>query len=165
MTHAPDRKLATPTQRLLASAIDGTIVVTVGYLGAFFGAMLADIMASEDAMAAGFLMGWFFWFHAVWFLNMIVYQGLTGSSLGKKIFKIEVVTLSGEPFTLSGSMVRGVSFIVSTIPFYLGLAPILFQKKRQAFHDMIAKTVVVERASTAVVESTPSYSEEMKSAA
>ncbi len=66
-----------------------------------------------------------------------------GQTLGNKIMHIRVVSLSETPITIQQALLRFVGFFLSEIVFFLGFMWILFDKKRQGWHDKLAKTVVI----------------------
>jgi uncharacterized RDD family membrane protein YckC len=88
--------------------------------------------------------------HELALLISIIYSLLTDSSslqgtFGKKIMRIKVVDELGQRITFKKSVLRNLFKIVSSIPFYLGFIWILFNKKRRGWHDMVAKTYIIER--------------------
>ena len=66
-------------------------------------------------------------------------------TLGKKIMKIKVVDEVGQRITFKKSVLRNLFKIICAIPIHLGFIWILFNKKRRGWHDMVAKTYVIER--------------------
>ncbi len=89
------------------------------------------------------------WFQLIYFFFYILYGtfmlGKYGSTIGKKHQKLKVVTLDGKPIGYGRAFIRE-SFgkIISSLIFSLGFFWILIDKKRQGWHDKIAKTLVVE---------------------
>ena len=67
-----------------------------------------------------------------------------GATPGKKIMKIKIV--DAESFKTIGfkqAVKRYAGYILSSIPFLMGFAMVLFTNKKQALHDKISNTVVV----------------------
>ncbi len=64
------------------------------------------------------------------------------ATLGKKIFKIEVVDLSQKQISIARATGRFFAKFLSFFPFGLGLLLLIFTKHKQALHDLIAGTVV-----------------------
>ena len=63
---------------------------------------------------------------------------------GKLLLSCHVVDAkTGAPLRLGQSVLRYFAYIVSTLPFCLGFAWIAWDKRKQGFHDKIAKTVVI----------------------
>ena len=72
---------------------------------------------------------------------------------GKMIFKATIVDAKtgGKP-SLRQLIIRYLGYIISTTPLCLGFFWIAFDKKKQSFHDKLAKTVVIQPK---VIESEP----------
>lgn len=64
-------------------------------------------------------------------------------TLGKRILGIKVVDKHGFRLSLFQALLRNVSKILSIIPFGLGAIWIAFQRNKQGWHDLIAKSYVV----------------------
>ena len=64
---------------------------------------------------------------------------------GKMIFKATIVDAKtgGKP-TLKQWIIRYLGYFVSLLPFGLGYFWVAFDKKKQSFHDKLAKTVVIQ---------------------
>lgn len=65
-------------------------------------------------------------------------------SFGKYLVGIKVVDEFGERLTIQRSLMRNSTKVISQFALYIGFIWILFDKKRQGWHDKIAKTLVVE---------------------
>jgi len=64
---------------------------------------------------------------------------------GKMLTSCSVVDArTHQPITVIQAIVRYISYIISAIPFGLGFLWIIWDKRKQGFHDKIAKTVVLE---------------------
>ena len=71
-------------------------------------------------------------------------QGTTGSSLGKSVMKVKVVSeTTGQPIGFGMSVVRQVAHIVDAIICYIGFLFPLWDAKRQTLADKIMTTVVL----------------------
>lgn len=82
------------------------------------------------------LMAWLFWF-----LLMPVNEGLTGQTIGKRIFKIEVVKVDYSKTTLATSIIRHLFDIVDCF-FLIGLIVASSNTNKQRVGDLVAKTYV-----------------------
>lgn len=84
---------------------------------------------------------------ALWTALFLVYQGLMSGegrvSLGKRLVGIRVVTVDGEPLTLGQSLLRSVTYLVSSV-LNLGFLWSLFNPAKQCWHDLVVGSVVVE---------------------
>lgn len=148
-------KIAPFYKRLVAYFIDALpitlIVFLIGYFFFGFDEILNmrlsggnDIEIRRDFLAARNTirdLSLLIWVVYSLFADASRFQG----TFGKKIMKIKVVTETGERISLKKSLVRNLFKIVSAIPIYLGFIWILFNKKRRGWHDMVAKTYIVER--------------------
>lgn len=140
--------------RFLASLLDNILIYLMqiggGYVGAIIGAV---IRVSQDApesivhetASQGMYLGMFFWSFVGWFMNYGVIQGLTGSSLGKRVCGIQVICDDGRPIGIRRSLLRSLCYMISWIPLYLGFVAIFWSEKRQCWHDVICKTLVIRR--------------------
>lgn len=63
---------------------------------------------------------------------------------GKLLLDCEIVdAYSGQPLRLKQAIVRYLGYFVSALPLGLGFLWILWDKRRQGWHDKIARTVVI----------------------
>lgn len=71
-------------------------------------------------------------------------QGTTGSSLGKSVMKVKVVSeVTGQPLGFGLSIVRQLAHFVDAIICYIGFLFPLWDAKRQTLADKIMTTVVL----------------------
>jgi uncharacterized RDD family membrane protein YckC len=82
------------------------------------------------------------------FVAWIVYFAAQESSrwqatLGKRLFKLRVVTLDNSRITFAGASARAFLKLVGLAAFFLGIIPALFTRRRQTLHDLVSRTVVV----------------------
>lgn len=141
---APGVRWGSRFGRLIAYWVDGFILALV--LGLFFGIAggVTAVAAQGDSsplaivslvlMVVGLVVGiaWkpWFWTHG-------------GQTPGYKLLGLKVVRQAdGGPITGGQAVGRLLSYIVSAI-FYLGFIWILFDAKRQGWHDKLANTVVI----------------------
>lgn len=87
--------------------------------------------------------------HPIFFLSGLLYFVLLESSktqatIGKKIMKIVVVDANGERLSILKSFVRNISKILSFAILFIGYLMVVFDKKKQALHDKIAKTYLLK---------------------
>jgi len=131
--------------RFGAFILDLGFAYIASFMGGMFGAQVATAFAQPHAHVAGsgFLLGWYFWGFGMGFVNMVILQGITGSSLGKMLFGLKVVNRRGEPMGVALAFGRRVAYYLSVIPLFLGFTTIFFNEKRRAIHDMICETVVI----------------------
>lgn len=163
-----DLPVAGPTSRMLAYAIDATIiftielgVVAVVLLATQWAAPLIDWMTAavpDDLQAEDverFLQSsYFFYLIAVMMLVQFVLELVyftswetvwSGRSLGKGILRLRVVADSGRPLSLQESLTRNLLRIVDMLPssYLVGLCAMVLSPAGQRLGDVAAGTVVV----------------------
>ena len=71
-------------------------------------------------------------------------QGTTGSSLGKSVMKVKVVSeITGQPLGFGMSVVRQLAHFVDAVICFIGFLFPLWDAKRQTLADKIMTTVVL----------------------
>lgn len=136
--------------RLVAFLIDQVVVgmvlsVLTAIVGIVFQSFrLSDVLGTEDLTlqlaliplgAMGFV------------LNLLYHAGfwvLAGQTPGKAFLGLVVVRVDGKPLRLGPAIVRWLGYWLSSFLF-LGYLWILVDDRRQAFHDKLARTLVVYR--------------------
>lgn len=111
-----------------------------------------------DSVLVGFVVGVVFWpgnlisphvpFLDLGFRNMALFlywtytEGTTGQSLGKKIMKIKVTDLQGEPIEMSRSLYQaiGKAFL---LPLDAIVGLMMYQEKEQRLFNHLSETIVV----------------------
>jgi uncharacterized RDD family membrane protein YckC len=68
---------------------------------------------------------------------------LVGYTPGKALLGLKVVHKSGKKISFFRALLRFISYWVSAIPLFLGFFWVLWDSKRQAWHDKIAGTQVI----------------------
>ena len=130
-------------KRLIAFLIDVFIltVISVPLLLAIYGRSYLKLV-HETGGIAGF---WDFMIQYVLpTVAVIVFWRYRGATPGKMAISARIVDAKtgGRPST-ARLVVRYFAYIVSTLPLFLGFIWIGIDKRKQAFHDKIAGTVVV----------------------
>ena len=146
-------------RRLVAFMIDSTIVTiifvvlcVITALAFFFGAMSADNnawinnLANLKAFSSILLLTMVFYI-AINTAYFTYFHGTTGRTPGKMLLGLQVLSADGTPISFGIAFLRAVGYLVSSL---LGTIPIgfiwaAFDKKKQAWHDKIAGTVVIIR--------------------
>ena len=75
---------------------------------------------------------------------ILLWVNWNGQTLGKKVMKIRVVTENGEPVGYKEAIVRYLSYILSGLALGLGFLWVIWDEKKQGWHDKIAGTLVVK---------------------
>ena len=145
------------TSRMIAYAIDTLIVVigisviwwlinatidllrvqeildTLGWLNKYN--FLLNL--NEDILLRGVVIIFGVGFYNIFFLT------LANRTIGKSIMGLQVVPLKGGRIGLARATLRYLGYIISIIPLFFGFIWILFSRRRQGWHDKIARTCVV----------------------
>ena len=136
-TNGQDLELAFFSERVLAFGIDLALAI-VGY---FLTLKVVFPRYSVSLNPHGY--AWI-WLWAAIFIAYQAYANAEGrSSWGKALVGIHVADMEGQPLTLGRSALRSVGYLLSGV-FYLGFVWPLFNRRLQGWHDLIAKTVVVQ---------------------
>lgn len=86
-------------------------------------------------------------FCILFFLTMWIYFASQESStlkgtVGKQALNLIVTDLNGNKISFKQATKRFIMKIFAAIPLFMGFLSIFFTPKKQAFHDILAKTVV-----------------------
>jgi len=112
--------------RFVATIIDNIIYLVIGWILSF----VTDSQVINILVAG--LYSVYFW----------VKQN--GQTPGKKAMNIRVIRADGKPIDWMTGILRYIGYFVSLIPLFLGFVWILFDAKKQGWHDKIAGTYVVK---------------------
>jgi uncharacterized RDD family membrane protein YckC len=122
--------------RFGAAIIDGIIVSIISSMLSVF--QLFNIFGYWH-----FFLPAFFWFPIPWLYHWL-FIGLKGQTLGKMAVGIKVVNTKGSGPGLGTAALREIpGKLLSSIAIYLGFLWIIWDGKKQGWHDKIASTYVV----------------------
>jgi Mce-associated membrane protein len=122
------------------------------------GAFAIDVIAGVGVLAAALLVGWSApeggWLRwagmiaaGLIFLavvgNRVLLPGLTGWSLGRAVFGIEVLDRDGEQPTPVRLLLRDLAHLADTLPLFLGWLWPLIDRRGRTFADMLVGTEVL----------------------
>ncbi|MCG6954687.1 MAG: RDD family protein [Gemmatimonadetes bacterium] len=100
----------------------------------------------DAANGLGFGFGW-----ATIYLT-IVLSWWKGQTVGKRLMKIRVLRLDGEPITWWTAFERAGGYAAGFATGFLGFAQVIWDANRQAIHDRIVGTVVVQDGAPRVLD-------------
>lgn len=138
-------------KRVGAGLIDGAIELWGGILGSYFGAMVAALTTAlrngpaeemQSSMWSGFGFGFVFWTLAISFLNRVLIQGVSRASIGKKVFKLEIIS-TRDPLTWTTMTKRWVFSFVSFAGAGAGYWYMFFNPENRSLHDVLVHTDIV----------------------
>ena len=131
--------------RLIVFGIAFVILLVIEY---FFSLFRIDqwLESLSDQAMLNVVLALVFSTVGIYFLVSIVYNVwfwlVSGQTPGKRVLGLRVIRTDGTRLKLSNALRRQVGYWISAI-LYLGFIWILFDNKRQGFHDKIAGTIVV----------------------
>lgn len=129
-----------PALTVLPSAKPATLEVALEYVGSWrrFAAAIIDLLVVSFisfVVPFGILLLWLYYW---------LFTGLKGQTLGKMAVGIKVVDAAGSVPGLGPAALREVpGKIVSSIAIFLGFLWIIWDGRKQGWHDKIASTYVV----------------------
>ncbi len=140
--------------RLLASLIDVVLITAILFplLFAIYGTAYFQVDAMQSALSgetfepgpiirgpADFLIT-----YVVPALAAIIFWRYKSATPGKMLFSIRIVdALTGDAPSFAQCIIRYFAYLVSMLPLGLGFLWIAFDKRKQAWHDKLAGTIVV----------------------
>ena len=125
-------------RRFLATIIDGFVVGLIEFAIMFSTGLVFGLV---NLAGVRIMLGYILVLIAVlgYYIGFLVKKGAT---LGKMAMGIKVITVSGEPLTVGRVFLREiVGKFVSATALYIGFLSILWDPKKQGWHDKIAGTV------------------------
>ena len=149
----PELRLASISRRWLAIVIDGFIVAVATVLLLLAGGAMAPLEAAMVSADEAAIADAFSQFQSTTLIinllvsgvyNVVLMVSFNGQTLGKMMLRLRVVKKRGGRITILDALLRNVfGYIVSQI-FLLGYLWALFDREKQAWHDKMAGTLVVE---------------------
>ena len=136
--------------RFVAFSFDYFLILALSYAALFAaGRAIGPSAAASNPL----LIGWL----AAWLVLFLLYHAALSSggrsTLGKKLFGVQVFTTDGYPLDFSKALIRSTCYVVSSLLFGLGFLWALWDKEKKAWHDKIAGTMVLEtREKTALAK-------------
>jgi uncharacterized RDD family membrane protein YckC len=145
-------RLASLWDRFGAAVIDTIIQAIIQVIAFYVSALLWAGLASlgtRDASAGPAVMGIICGLVAVWLYSALLESSARQATLGKRACGIVVADLEGNRISFGRASVRfwAKALLSNGLTFGLGYLLALVTSRRQALHDLIAGTVVLERRS------------------
>ncbi len=134
-------------RRVLASLIDTVLLMLMIFI-------IISVLSATTAFSFAPQMMDFPSFFDLLFLVIIVLMWLKyGATPGKMILDCKIVDArTGGKLSVGQSIIRYLGYIVSTIPLMLGFIWVAFSPRKQGFHDMLARTVVIHSPNQVIKE-------------
>lgn len=133
-------------RRFLALTLDSFILwvpLTLLTIVAMVLLMPSDAASDDDSVITAAL-------YLAYFVAAPLYFALQESSaaqatLGKRALGIKVTDLEGKRLSFGNALGRWFAALLSYLTLYIGFLMVAFTQRRQALHDMLASTLVVDR--------------------
>ncbi|MBF0291917.1 MAG: RDD family protein [Nitrospinae bacterium] len=137
-------RYASFSKRLFAYLLDNLLIAA--FITFVTAATLGDAMTLlEDYDKLFFVAEMIYGLHSFAFIGYFtITTGSSGMTAGKYLMGVRVACDNGGQLGYSRAFVRSLSYFVSGFFLYIGFLLALFSKKKQALHDMISGTVVLE---------------------
>ncbi len=126
-------------KRLLAALLDGVIVTIISFLIGIVVSIVLSVINSDVLASLGNLVG----IVIGWLYSAIQESSPKQATLGKQALGIVVTDLNGKRISFVKATIRYFSKILSTLILFIGYIMAAFTEKKQALHDIIAGTLVV----------------------
>lgn len=141
-------RYATYSQRGRALFID-SLWWTAIVLFIPLGPSTEELLAAPDAFASTVIF-WLMVGQCIPILITGVMWAVWGTSPGKRVVRLRIVDAdTGKPMTVRQAMLRTVGYLLTFCIFGAGFLWVFFNPRKQALHDRLANTVVIDEALTA----------------
>lgn len=120
------------------AALANLIVLMIAALVSLVGTIVDDVrpewlVAALAAASWALVVGGYF----------TLFWSTTGQTPGMRLMGLRVVTLAGEPLHFVRALIRLGGLLLAIIPLFAGFLPVLFDARRRALQDLLARTVVI----------------------
>ena len=127
--------------RVAASMIDSLLVVVITMPLLYW--IYGDSYFNPDQLSSGFWDVLISWLMPA--LAAILFWRAKGATPGKMILGLKVVNAdSGKPLSVGHAIGRYLGYFVATIPLFIGLLWVGWDRKKQGWHDRLANSVVIK---------------------
>jgi len=119
----------------------GSAVLVIGFLSML---AITSLLGIENVQRGGLFAKLFFTYllaFGYFFFGWFWTHG--GQTLGMRAWKLEVITLEGQPINWTQALFRYIYSLISWIPFGAGYLWMLVDKNKLTFHDRISRTAII----------------------
>jgi uncharacterized RDD family membrane protein YckC len=132
------------SRRTIAALIDFLFITFIGFLVSFLLGFLGLFVSMFTAEESQYLQGIIaLSFLLVSVLYYLISWTRSGSTMGQMVVGARVVGTDGAKLRWGKAILRYLGYLVSALVFALGFVWVIFDQKRQGWHDKIAKTYVI----------------------
>lgn len=129
-------------RRFCAFTIDNLILGFITFLIQFF--LVNSIGIVNSIGVEVFKISLFYGLLTIAYFTLLEYSP-AHATIGKQIMHLQVCNMEYKDITLVQAFGRNLARLLNSFIFSLGYIPILFTKREQGIHDMIGRTLVVDR--------------------
>jgi formylglycine-generating enzyme required for sulfatase activity/uncharacterized RDD family membrane protein YckC len=126
-------------RRFAALIFDSIIICTVAYIVY----LMIPVTLSGRRLGGEVFSGWIVWMGVNWLYRAVMESSSAQATLGKMALGIIVTDYEGERISFARATGRLLAKILSGLILLIGYIMAGFTEKKQALHDMIARTLVV----------------------
>ena len=132
--------------RLWANLIDSVILntITIWIIINISGKNLFEIFSQSQKGSLAYILSQIFSFTLSFFYISLFWTFQNGATPGKKFMGIKIVRTDGQPLQFGHAFLRWIGYFISFLGLMLGYLWVAWDKKKQAWHDKIAGTLVVK---------------------
>jgi uncharacterized RDD family membrane protein YckC len=131
-------------KRLVALLIDSFVTTIAGFVLGFILGFLVGMVAGEGAEGVASIVGALAQIVVTWLYFAMMESSERQGTLGKGIMNIRVTDTQGNRISFGRATGRYFAKILSGLILMIGYIMAAFTEKKQALHDMIAGTLVVD---------------------
>lgn len=132
------------SRRTIAALIDFLFITFIGFLITFLLGFLGLFIEMFRPEQPEYLQGIIvIAFLLVSVLYYLLSWTRSGSTMGQMVVGARVVGTDGAKLSMGKAILRYLGYLVSAAVFALGFVWVIFDQKRQGWHDKIAKTMVI----------------------
>jgi uncharacterized RDD family membrane protein YckC len=130
---------------LIVVGLTAQLIIRFFNLDTFFSNIISDL--EERFNLVGFTirlltgLGSFYFIFFLYYITLHTVAG--GITIGKALMGLRVVRMDGVPLSVGRSTRRYVTFILAALPFFLGLFWVIWDDRRQGWHDKLSNTCVI----------------------
>lgn len=150
-TPTPQVKYGSFWLRFCAAIVDGLILAVFSYiLGFFLGVALATTMlnngaSADDVELAAELIGNVLGILIAWIYTAAMESSRHQATLGKMAVGLIVTDYAGQRISFARATGRHFAEILSAIILLIGYLMVIFTERKQALHDLMAGTLVLQK--------------------
>lgn len=149
----PEPRYVGLATRAISFAVDAAVINLVAIVTALGVSLILSILHLPSSLH-GLLTGLAGAAYILWSVGyFVVFWSATGQTPGARLMQIRVLTGNGNVLHPTRALVRCGGMLLAAIPLFAGFVPILFDARRRAFQDHLARTVVVEAEQLSIASS------------